>query len=245
MENPTKISARQEKNIKKYVKDYFDKAVAKKKEHDKKRAERKKHDPTMIDSPATQVEREVKKEEHSEDDDELMVMSDNEGNIDARSQSPSTPTHQIVNGEGLKRKREIEDGISKVDGENAEVTPRKRFRSITPPAPPPPPPPPVTAATSDELVEETGNELDTAHADPELSPIRNGKAYKVEENLADIHPEEFSETNDKLPEPHWKLNGGVEDTPDEIDDGVSEDGDNCLKEYRNHRRQFVEAQRGP
>src|ERR1700722_9704832 len=41
VEDPTKISSKQEKKVKKYVKDFFDKAVAKKAAHDKMKAHKK------------------------------------------------------------------------------------------------------------------------------------------------------------------------------------------------------------
>lgn len=41
VDDPTQISAKQEKQVKKFVTDYLEKAVAKKRLHDKKKAERK------------------------------------------------------------------------------------------------------------------------------------------------------------------------------------------------------------
>src|SRR5271154_5142266 len=46
VEDPTKISTKQEKKVKKYVKDFFDKAVAKKAAHDKMKAAKKPHSGT-------------------------------------------------------------------------------------------------------------------------------------------------------------------------------------------------------
>jgi len=41
VDDPTKISEKQEKQVKKFVKEYFDKAVTKKAEHDRKKADKK------------------------------------------------------------------------------------------------------------------------------------------------------------------------------------------------------------
>ena len=57
VEDPTKISTKQEKQVKKWVKDYFDKAVVKKRQHDAKKAQRRAGagDATASPSPLTPV----------------------------------------------------------------------------------------------------------------------------------------------------------------------------------------------
>ncbi|MCJ1248282.1 histone methyltransferase set2 [Trapelia coarctata] len=142
VEDPTHISSRQEKQVKKYVKDYFDKAVAKKKEHDRKKAEKKAKEGGSTESPSNpKVETPVKKEEESDYDD-LMVMSEDEDvRVEPKSETPITPLEQVANGDGLKRKREMDDDCNGVKSKCDDATPSKRPRSITPPAPPPPPPP--------------------------------------------------------------------------------------------------------
>ena len=125
------------------MQDFFEKVVTKKKEHDKKKAEKKLKEGGSMKSPVNvKAEAEIKKEEESEID-ELMDMSEDE-DTKARPNSltPITPLEQIMIGEGLKRKRKLQDE-DRLDGfmdDDDEATPSKRPRSVTPPAPPPPPP---------------------------------------------------------------------------------------------------------
>lgn len=154
VEDPTRISSRQEKQVKKYVKEFFDKAVAKRREHDKKKAERQVKEGGLAESPTAVPDSGVKKEEES-DCDEGMDLSDDEGKEKQASTTPVTPMDQIANGDGLKRKRGDEEGPNGVKPEDADTTPSKRPRSATPPPPPPPPPPaealPVDHPTADDM----------------------------------------------------------------------------------------------
>ena len=138
MEDPTKISSRQEKQVKKYVHDYFEKAVVKKKEHDKKKSERKAKEVELGGSLTSTTATRVKKEEEEKSDGEHDVaMSDDEdAKLKQESATPITPLDPQSNAEGLKRKREEDEpGDMKRD----DATPSKRLRSETPPPPPPPP----------------------------------------------------------------------------------------------------------
>ena len=66
VEDPTKISSRQEKQVKKHVKEYFDKAVAKKREHEKKKAERVSKEGESAASPPPAMVADVKEEGESD-----------------------------------------------------------------------------------------------------------------------------------------------------------------------------------
>ncbi len=138
MEDPTKISARQEKQVKKYVQDYFEKAVVKKKEHDRKKAERKAKEVELGGPSASTTATRVKKEEEDESDGEHDVaMSDDEdARLKRESATPITPLDPQSNAERLKRKREEDEPD---DMNRDDATPSKRLRSETPPPPPPPP----------------------------------------------------------------------------------------------------------
>ena len=175
MEDPTHISSRQEKQVKKYVKEYFDKAVAKKKEHDKEKAEKKAKDAGSMESPTNpRAETPVKKEEESDDED-LMVMSEDEGDVkmEPKSETPITPLEQSVGGDGLKRKREADDDCNGIKPEYDGGTPSKRPRSITPPAPPPPPPPPMEGMPEDNaMMDDPANYVDESSCDS--SYLANG-----------------------------------------------------------------------
>ena len=144
MEDPTKISSRQEKQVKKYVHDYFDKAVVKKKEHDRKKSERKAKEleaggPLTL-TTATRVKKE--EEEMSDGEHDVAMSDDEDAKLKRESATPITPLDPQSNAEGLKRKREEDEAG---DMKRDDATPSKRLRSETPPPPPPPPPADGTA----------------------------------------------------------------------------------------------------
>ena len=143
VEDPTKISSRQEKHVKKYVKEYFDKAVAKKREHDKRKAERRAKEGESAVSPIPAMVAEVKEEEESDGDHDVAMSDDNEdGKPKLESATPVTPSDQLLQVEGLKRKRVKDEDPDSIKLEDNEATPSKRHKSESPPPPPPPPPPP-------------------------------------------------------------------------------------------------------
>jgi SRI (Set2 Rpb1 interacting) domain len=144
VDDPTKIDEKHEKKVKKYCKDFFDKAAYKHRKLEKEKAARKQKPTTsksngMATAEATSptmnldASPDVKNEGRSDDDD--VKMSDDED----EKQTPLTPS-AAMNGEGLKRKRD-EDDI-KADSEISK-SPAKRMKSESPPPPPPPPAPPV------------------------------------------------------------------------------------------------------
>ena len=140
VEDPTKISSRQEKQVKKYVKEYFDKAVAKKREHEKKKAERRSKEGESAVSPAPALGTEVKKEGESDGDQDMAMSDDDDEKPKLESTTPATPSDMLSQVEGLKRKRlNDEDPESMKFGDNG-ATPSKRLKSESPPPPPPPPP---------------------------------------------------------------------------------------------------------
>ena len=140
VEDPTKISSRQEKQVKKYVKEYFDKAVAKKREHEKKKAERRSKEGESAASPTPALGAKVRKEEESDGDQDMAMSDDDESEKPKLSTTPATPSDLLSQVEGLKRKRlNDEDPESIKFGDNG-ATPSKRLKSESPPPPPPPPP---------------------------------------------------------------------------------------------------------
>lgn len=124
VDDPKKISAKQEKQVKRWVSDYFDKAVVKKRQHDAKKAERRKqkengthaspstplaNGPVLKESPASDLEGDGEAEAEAEDDDDddvAMELDDEvEGNGDAHMQDPDdSPTGEVPGqgqGDGL------------------------------------------------------------------------------------------------------------------------------------------------
>lgn len=142
VEDPRQISSRQEKQVKKYVKEYFDKAVVKKRAYEQKKAERQEK---IADPPALHISEGLEAKKEHESDEELDIgLSDDEGGRGKQdSGTPITPLDQPFNVDGLKRKRESPDAPGSDKTEDEPATPSKRLRSETPPPPPPPPPPPA------------------------------------------------------------------------------------------------------
>jgi len=143
VDDPTKISEKQEKQVKKFVKEYFDKAVTKKAEHDRKKADKKAKEGGSALGGTTSITPDqtptVEKLDVTDIDEEIQLSENEIEDDDVESEHVGSETD-------LKRKRESND-IPVTDispGDNNDCTPSKRIRSDTPPPPPPPPPPPTT-----------------------------------------------------------------------------------------------------
>ncbi|KAH9900388.1 histone-lysine N-methyltransferase [Xylariomycetidae sp. FL2044] len=131
VEDPTSITEKQERKIKKYVKEFFDRAVVKYNDHEKKKTERAAKDSSKASQSAGDVNNGASADTLIGKEDGDIVMSDEED-------IASTP----ASGD-LKRKRE-EDASGSPMLSPSETPPIKRMKEeeIEAPAPPPPPPPP-------------------------------------------------------------------------------------------------------
>ncbi|GAB7365377.1 hypothetical protein MBLNU230_g6455t1 [Neophaeotheca triangularis] len=120
VEDPSRISDKQAKGVKKAVQEYFDKAVEKQQERDKKKGTSHKPSNDRSTTPAGSPSA------GKEEDD--VILSENE--IEDEDNAKDSPAIS-------KRTRES-------DGEDAEALSKKQRTSSVeaPPAPPPPPPPP-------------------------------------------------------------------------------------------------------
>ena len=123
VDDPTKITEKQQKKVKQFCKEYFDKAVIKHRAHEKKKAEKQ----------AKGLESKPEDTPNALSDEALDVkMSDDEDNADDKSAILEAED----SGSSLKRKR----ADSKENGALAEMaSPSKRPKSSTPTPPPPPP----------------------------------------------------------------------------------------------------------
>ncbi|OAX79536.1 histone-lysine N-methyltransferase, H3 lysine-36 specific [Emergomyces africanus] len=142
VDDPTKVSDKQIKQIKKYCKEYFDKAVVKHRAYEKKKAEKKARDASnstgggkeddektvLLQSPQTQ---DVKGEAEI-DVNEDIKMSDDE--MDKMEQKTSSPMNVEEN--NLKRKRNTNGNLD-VEVDTTGFSPSKRTKSASPPPPPP------------------------------------------------------------------------------------------------------------
>lgn len=148
MEDPGRISSKQEKQVKKYVKDFFDKAVAKRREHEQKKAEKKSKEAAAAAPTPGITQTPVKNPEPILEGDEEIVLSENE--IEDDDDEPSPVDTNISPAEELKRKREADDTPLTSISDTEQGAPTKKLRSQTPPPPPPPPPPPVDGVHDEE-----------------------------------------------------------------------------------------------
>ena len=197
VEDPTTISSRQEKQVKKYVKEYFDKAVAKKREHEKKKAERRSKEGESGTSPTPAIVAGVKKEEESDGDQDVAMSDDDEyEKPKIESATPVTPSDQLLHAEGLKRKRVHDEDPDNIKLEDHEATPSKRLKSESPPPPPPPPPP--ADGTPPGPIDFSNGRMDDV----------NRYSYEANRSLGDIESTRVlaEDTSDSLPQPHTSLN---------------------------------------
>ena len=160
VQDPTRISSKQEKQVKKYVKDFFDKAVAKRVQHDRKKAERRAKDykNDVAVTPLNEEERfRIKEEEEDVKVDlENMNVEDDIESEDGNdsSKEESSQDEGVKDGESpsdLKRKRQNETPPADQSNEDDLTTPKKIKSEIETPPPPPPPPPPPEDTQDDSL----------------------------------------------------------------------------------------------
>lgn len=163
VDNPTKISEKQEKKVKSYVRAYFEKAVAKRKELDRRKkhsdhnsshfSNDKKKDDIRMDIPKT-------KEQEAEVFEILSLSS-------PRDNSPTTPI--------VKRKRE-EDVRTPKEDDLSESFKRQKEEAPNIVLNPPPPPPP-SDEKCDNFVE------DFSIIDDDVSILKMEMEVEVEEKL--------------------------------------------------------------
>lgn len=170
MSDPTTITPKQEKQVKAFVKDYFDKAVIKHQEREKKRAEKKAIEDTSPGViPSVSENQLAVKEEEDSDGEEDMAMSEGDcmdEKLNEQSTTPMTPADLKSTFEILKRKRLAGDLSHDVGEDDIESPQSKRLKSETPPPPPPPPAPadgvyPSPTTLSNEMIgDEAGASMD-------------------------------------------------------------------------------------
>ncbi|KAG9561834.1 hypothetical protein KCU79_g6753, partial [Aureobasidium melanogenum] len=123
--DPNKIDSRQEKAVKKFVTDFFERAVIKKKEHDQRKGQSSNQagtDAMQVDSP---------KDAEIEDVSNVAGIHTNDDNVDTAASLSSA---------NLKRARNEEISMT---GAAHEDDPQGKKARVSAPAPPPPPPLPA------------------------------------------------------------------------------------------------------
>lgn len=183
VEDPTKISEKQEKKVKKYVRDYFEKAVEKRRAIDKRKKEKEAtklangSGSNGVSKPDAVEEEKLGEEEEA---DETMDLTPNSP-VEMPGSVPATPSLS-----DLKRKREDLDPDTPTQSFNSESDSNKRLKEeeATPPPPPPPPPAdsPIPIAEGDgmDLVkEETEEEKELRRQEEDLMR-ENEEAMKMD-----------------------------------------------------------------
>lgn len=133
VEDPTTVSTRQEKNVKKYVKDFFDKAVSKKRAHDQKKADRKtkggesKGATASPDSPNADFDEKV-------DQGSDAIGGAHQQDDSADTSRVTTPAGNEFVENNLKRKRQDEDASEGPSQGGSDVGPSKKVKSESPEA---------------------------------------------------------------------------------------------------------------
>lgn len=135
--DPSKISDKQAKNIKKHAQEFFEKAVKKKAEADKRKAEKRAKQDAGSHTPAGSPPIAAANSPMEADDLEV-TFSDNEADEPEATPAESTGSPSAV-------KRRIEQLVVDDDDEDSSSK-RQRMESEDAQLPPPPPPPPPPAA---------------------------------------------------------------------------------------------------
>lgn len=197
VKDPTKIDEKQQKKVKDYCKQFFDKAAHKHKKHEDERATRKANKggdvatPSAMSPPTDQnVSPNVKKEES--DDDEDVKMSDHELENGPTPDTPSEPN-------ALKRKRGNSSPVVKDEVDDPTKSPFKKLNTETPPPPPPPPAPPMETppayTTTDDMEVEADlhDEGDTMFKDKSMADVRAlAQQMGDDEEMVDGHDQGFT-----------------------------------------------------
>lgn len=152
VDDPTKISSKQEKKVKSYVRAYFEKAVAKKGELDRRKREKEIKREKLIHGEVKNEKNVDSLEVKVEEDLDVLEIEAMSPLSPQQERSPETPS--------MKRKREEDttklscdcssDGYKKLKEEEVEAIP-------TPP--PPPPPPSLTEEMCDHYDGEDQDEI--------------------------------------------------------------------------------------
>jgi len=185
VKNPTKIDEKQQKKVKEYCKQYFEKAAQKhkKNEHEKAVTKATKESATssaiaspVVQSPAmdltpdTDIKRDTAGNDDVETPDDSMLEE---------SGTPLTPSQQ----NGTLKRKWLNDSDHNGNGEDDTAkSPLKKPHMDTPPPPPPPPPPAGTPS-------DTASPIGTMEVDTDIHADTNFKSKSMADVLAQAQEE--------------------------------------------------------
>jgi [histone H3]-lysine36 N-trimethyltransferase len=184
VEDPSKISEKQEKKVKAYVRQFFEKAVEKKKELDKRKKEKEKAKLANGSGSTEKVNGKEAGEAGHVDDDvkgddiDLTPSSPSPPGAPSSPHASATPSFSESSPE-LKRKRTGEE----TPGDESDI---KRLKEEDSTPPPPPPPPPAEGMPDSEMdgmqsKEETEEEKELRRQEEDLMR-ENEEAIKMEQD---------------------------------------------------------------
>lgn len=131
VEDPTKISERQEKKVKSYVRAYFEKAVAKKVENDRRKQEKKERASKVTSNGKSGDKvKPISPDPKEEEEDEEVIVD----------MSPSSPQETSPGTPVVKRKRDDNCTTPNISLDNFKRLKEEVVDIVLTPPPPPPPP---------------------------------------------------------------------------------------------------------
>lgn len=200
VENPTKISEKQQKKVKAYCKDYFEKAAQKHKKIEEEKTARKDKlgasspkpsslQPTPLNSPPATGHSQLETPKKEEDDEDIK-MSDIEDH-DTMPQSPSESTKY----DSLKRKRSADlDALVKEEDDDLTKSPAKKLNldinAILAPPPPPPPAPPAGTPSDHNSPADLAEHEHIGETEPDIHADTNFKGKSMADVLAQAQQED-------------------------------------------------------
>lgn len=186
VEDPTKISEKQEKKVKKYVREFFERAVEKKKAIDKRKAENKARLEAKTKAEGSVGDEKAEKEVEDGDSPELEdAEPEVEGDIEEPDMvsAPGSPNLGADDGSDLKRKRDQNDESSpgyEVESPNKRLKEEDSLDASAAPSPPPPPPPPPAEGMPESGAEGMNGEV--AGETEEEKDLRQQEEALIREN---------------------------------------------------------------
>lgn len=173
VEDPTKISEKQEKKVKQHVREYFEKVVRNKKAQEKRKREK---EMAASKNGTSKVEVEDPVKDDSDGEDEEVDLTPNSP-VPELLPSPSIPPTPVdAETFDLKRKRTGEDTP------DDETDSSKRFKDDYVSPPPPPPPPPAHVMTDANMPDITNGESLSKEETEEDEELRRQEEDLMKEN---------------------------------------------------------------
>ena len=222
VEDPAKISDKHQQKVKKYCRDFFEKAAYKHSKHEKEKAAKKargtngtKPDTAAIltatsiaTSPTQNLDAspdvDVKKENESDDED--VKMSEDEPDEDEKP-TPASPSTDMQNGDTLKRKRSRSAGRHAKGEDDLTKSPLKKLNLDSPPPPPPPPPAPPME-TPDGT---PGQSEDASPAETRLHADTSFKSKSMADVLAEAQQDTGDDADVSMEDPNTSFENGLKE----------------------------------